>query len=99
MDNTQTVVQITETTQEKYIIYGYRWVTISAYVVVILASGAIYAVFLPFSVYFQKIYGVTHLVIVLTAYIFNTVYPITNFAFANPIINKFGTKVAVFLYV
>jgi len=92
----ETAVQITEPTQEKYIIYWYRWIAISAYVIAILATGGIYAVFLPFSMYFQKIYGISHLVIVLTAYLFNTVYPITNFALANPIINKCGTKIAVF---
>jgi len=79
-----------------YKVYCYRWVVLIVYFFIMFSSGATYQVFIPFSVYMQKVYGITHVVVILTSFTFNGIYPISNFLIANQVIVYKGTKFAVF---
>ena len=63
-----------------------------------MCSGATYALFIPFSVYLQSIYKISHVAIVMTNFTFHGIYPFPNFLYANSIIVNKGTKVAVALF-
>ena len=80
---------------EIYRVYAYRWVVLFSYFFIMLASGATYSVFIPFSVYMQEIYGVSHVAIVLTLFTFHGIYPFSTFFMANYVIVSKGTKFAL----
>lgn len=76
-------------------IYCYRWWVLSAYTLAMFVNSASYGTFIPFSTYFQKIYGISNLSIVMTAMIFQILYLPSSFFLANPFVNSLGTKYAV----
>lgn len=81
--------------QKEYEVYCLRWLVLSAYTLSLFLSSGSYGTFIPFSDYFQRIYGISHLSIVMTAMIIQILYLPCSFLFANPFIKATNTKYAV----
>jgi len=75
----------------------YRWVTLVSYFIILFLGGAVFSLFIPFSTFLEKLYGIQHTLVVLTAFSFNALYPVANFSYCNKFMKKFGTKISVFL--
>lgn len=83
--------------KETYKIYGYRWVSLISFFMILVTSGASYEIFVPFSTYMQDTYGISHLTVVLTSYIFHGIYPFSSFLVANNFVLKNGLKISLII--
>ncbi len=82
--------------EPRYKVYAYRWMILAAYCLIKFCSCATYSLFVPFSTFMSKTYGIPHVCIVLTSYTFNGMYPFASFFIADPFIQKRGITWAVF---
>jgi len=81
---------------KSYKVTKYRYVIIVVYVLILFSSGGVYSIFIPFSGFLTRIYGISHVFIVLSGFTFNALYPISSFLIASDFIKRYGLKISVF---
>ncbi len=84
--------------QTAYRLTWYRWVVLGSFFAVLFSSGATYGVFLPFSAFLRDTYGISHVFVVISGFVFNGVYPFTSLLIADKFIQRHGTHTAVQLF-